>query len=138
MLHIRDGEIVGGPAESWVYVWQLAEPAQARADVLYVGATNAPPAVRTWLHLHAKKKEMAQVASRFPDITSAPVDVHAFRVPQGWERPQVKHALIHALAADGRLGQEYVGPPVEDVLRADAEIEQFVQGVLYRLYPQQD
>ncbi|NNG38566.1 hypothetical protein HJ588_04650 [Flexivirga sp. ID2601S] len=133
--HIRDGELVGEPPDSWIYVWRLPEGADPRADVLFVGATNAAPALRTWLHLHSSDKEAGRVAKRFPRIATEPADVYAFRVPVGMERPHVKHALLHALSDAGRIAPEYVGFPIEGVLHPDESVEAYVREVMGQLYP---
>lgn len=132
--HVRDGELLGDRPDSWVYVWRLPDGADPRANVLYVGTTGMPPALRTWLHLHAKDKELGRVAKRFPKITTTEAaDVYAFPVPAGLSRPVVKHALVHALADAGLLAPEYVGPPLEGPPRASDAVTAYVAEVMNEL-----
>lgn len=128
--HVRDGELLGDRPDSWVYVWRLPDSPDPRANVLYVGTTGMPPALRTWLHVHAKDKELGRVAKRFPKIkTTEAADIYAFPVPAGLSRPEVKHALVHALGDAGLLAPEYVGPPLEGVARVSDAVASYVAEV---------
>ncbi|WP_446665853.1 hypothetical protein [Flexivirga sp. B27] len=131
--HVRDGELASKRPESWVYVWRLPDAADPRASILYVGTTGMPPALRTWLHLHAKDKELARIRKRFPKIDTEAADVYAFPVPPGMERVQVKHALVHALADAGLLAPEYVGPPLEGTVRVGEAVASYVAQVVAEL-----
>ncbi|MGN6412712.1 hypothetical protein [Flexivirga sp.] len=130
---MRDGELLGDRPDSWVYVWRLPDGPDPRANILYVGTTGMPPALRSWLHLHAKDKELGRLRKRFPKIDSEAADVYAFPVPAGLERPAVKHALVHALADAGLLAPEYVGPPLEGASRASDAIASYVADVVAQL-----
>lgn len=132
--HVRDGELLGGRPDSWVYVWRLPDSPDPRANVLYVGTSGMPPALRTWLHLHARDKELGRVGRRFPKITTTePADVYAFPVAPGLSRPEVKRALVHALADAGLLAPEYVGPPLEGASPVSDAVASYVAEVLNEL-----
>lgn len=131
--HVRDGELVGDRPDSWVYVWRLPDSPDPRANILYVGTTGMPPALRTWLHLHSRDKDIGRVAKRFPKIDTEAADVYAFPVPPGMERPQVKHALVHALADAGLLAPEYVGPPMERAATVSEQVAAYVAEVVQSL-----
>jgi hypothetical protein len=111
VLHVRDGELV--EEGSWVYVW--LRPAGDRR-VIYVGGTGLPPAARTWLHLHHEDPEIARIAFAYPAAggdLNEPLEVRAFRVPDGVPRRAVRDVLIARLAAAGELSPLYCGfPPV--------------------------
>ena len=128
--HVRDGELTPDRPHSWVYVWRLPDSPDPRASILYVGTTGMPPALRTWLHLNAKDKDTARVRRRFPKIRSEPADVYAFPVPAGLPRPEVKHALVHALADTGLLAPEYVGPPLEGARTVSGAVATYVAEVV--------
>lgn len=130
MWHVRDGELIGDHPDSWVYVWRLPDNPDPRANVLYVGTAGVPPALRTWLHLHAKDKELGRLAKRFPKLDVEAADVYAFPVPPELERFEVKHALVHALADAGLLAPEYVGPPLEGSAQPDGAVASYVADVL--------
>lgn len=131
--HVRDGELLGDRPDSWVYVWRLPDSPDPRANVLYVGTTGMPPALRMYLHLHSKDKELGRLKKRFPKIDVEAADVYAFPVPPGMSRPAVKHALVHALADADLLAPEYVGPPLEGTSRAGEAIASYVAEVLAEL-----
>ncbi|RNI19866.1 hypothetical protein [Flexivirga caeni] len=131
--HVRDGELLGDRPDSWVYVWRLPDAADPRANVLYVGTTGMPPALRSWLHLHSKDKELGRLAKRFPKIAVEAADIYAFPVPQALERMEVKHALVHALADAGLLAPEYVGPPLEGTAHASEAVASYVLEVVAAL-----
>lgn len=128
--HVRDGELVGDRPDSWVYVWRLPDSPDPRANILYIGTTGMPPALRTWLHLNAKDKEVARVRKRFPRISTEAADIYAFPVPPGMSRPEVKHALVHALADEGLLAPEYVGPPLEGAATVSGAVAEYVAEVV--------
>lgn len=131
--HVRDGELLGDRPDSWVYVWRLPDSPDPRANILYVGTTGVPPALRTWLHLHSKDRELGRLRKRFPQIDTEAADVYAFPVPSGLERPEVKHALVHALADAGLLAPEYVGPPMENAVQVSEPVASYVAEVLASL-----
>ncbi|GGB24194.1 hypothetical protein GCM10011492_12660 [Flexivirga endophytica] len=131
--HVRDGELVGDRPDSWVYVWRLPDSPDPRANILYVGTTGMTPALRSWLHLHSKDKEVGRVRKRFPKIDTEAADIYAFPVPAGMSRPQVKHALVHALADAGLLAPEYVGPPLEGTSHASDAVASYVAEVVAQL-----
>lgn len=131
--HVRDGELVGDRPDSWVYVWRLPDSGDARANVVYLGTTGMPPALRMWLHLHSKDKEVGRVRKRFPRIATEPADIYVFPVPPGMPRPEVKHALVHALADAGLLAPEYVGPPLEGVANVSDGVAAYVADVVRAL-----
>ena len=125
-LRVRDGQVED--AGSWVYVWVRVE----RDDVLHVGATGLPPAVRTWLHLHHDDPSIGRIADRHPDATPEPLDVLAFRVPDGVERAAVKVGLVARLQEQGLLATAYVGDPPQQVL-PEGEVARTVDVVLRHL-----
>jgi hypothetical protein len=109
VLHVRDGELV--EEGSWVYVW--LRPVDERR-VIYVGGTGLPPAARTWLHLHSEDPKIARIAFGYPAAggdLNEPLEVRAFRVPDGVPRRAVRDVLIARLAAAGELSPLYCGFP---------------------------
>lgn len=74
-IKVRGGEIVD--AGSWLYVWRHADDGR----VVYVGSTDAPPALRTWLHLHGDDPAIARVRHRYGGAMGEALDVVAFRLP---------------------------------------------------------
>lgn len=128
--HVRDGELVGDRPDSWVYVWRLPDSPDPRANILYIGTTGMPPALRMWLHLHSKDRETGRVAKRYPKIATEAADIRAFPVPRDLSRPEVKHALVHALSDAGLLAPEYVGPPLESGVRVSEAVASYVREVV--------
>ncbi|TWP36072.1 hypothetical protein [Leekyejoonella antrihumi] len=110
-IEVRDGTI--DMSESWVYVWRSRS--QPGSPIVYVGSTGMPPVLRTWLHLNHEDPDVGRVGQGYPDINEESLTVLAFRLDNDVDRQTVKHALIAALARDGRLGQTYIGPRSEDV-----------------------
>lgn len=80
--------------ESWVYVW--IDPS---GQVVYVGATRLPVEVRTWLHLTSDDPAIGRVAAHQPEALVGRVDVRAWRLPPGADRPSVRDALSAVLVA---------------------------------------
>jgi hypothetical protein len=70
--------------ESWVYAWF----SEADQGVVYVGATQLPPQVRTWLHLHDPDPDIGRLAARLPgapneDLAFSPSECRSRRVGRG-------------------------------------------------------
>ena len=131
--HVRDGELLGDRPDSWVYVWRLPDSPDPRANILYVGTTGIPPALRMYLHLNSKDKDLGRVRKRFPKISTEAADIYAFPVPPGLPRPEVKHALVHALADAGLLAPEYVGPPFEGTATVGDAVASYTAEVVAQL-----
>ncbi|GIN03813.1 hypothetical protein [Planomonospora venezuelensis] len=102
-LHVRAGELAG--SGSWVYLWLLGP------RVIYVGTTGLPPEVRTWLHLHDPDPAVGRLRARHPGIAADDLDVLAFRLPDGTDRPRAKAAAVAGLSAAGWFSEHYVGDP---------------------------
>jgi hypothetical protein len=108
-VSIRDGEV--HDAGSWLYIWVPT----GRAEVLYVGGTGLPPALRTWLHLHHEDPAIARVAQRYPAAATKSLEIIAFRLPETVDRPSAKAELIRQLHDQELLAPEYVGDPLSRV-----------------------
>lgn len=106
-LLVEDGQLVA--PGSWVYVWAKGN------DVLYVGATGLPPAIRTWLHLHDDSPEVGRVRAEHPEALRGCVTVRAFELAEGLDRQRVRQCLL------AELGQatEEVGTDEERVAALD-------------------
>lgn len=106
-LSVRDGAI--HDAGSWLYVWVPT----GRGDVVYVGGTSLPPAVRTWLHLNHEDPAIARVAHRYPGAATESLEVLACRLPDEVDRREAKAELIRRLHDLELLAAGYVGDPAE-------------------------
>jgi hypothetical protein len=95
-LIVQDGEVGGGG--SWVYVWALD------GEVLYVGATRLPPAVRTWLHLHDDDPEVGRIRAEHPEAAGGTVEIRAFRLSDDVARGAVRDAVRRGLDGGEPLG----------------------------------
>ena len=98
-LQLTDGEFA---PESWVYVWR-----RPSGEVLYVGATGLPPAVRTWLHAHDPDPAIGRVGAEVPEALTGEVEVLGFRVPPEVDRQQVRRCV--QAAVDGAARPADVG-----------------------------
>ena len=78
--------------ESWIYVW-----VDSSGRVLYVGGTGLPVEVRTWLHLTSDDPQVGRVLAHHPEALVGRVDVRAWRLPPGADRPSVRDALSAVL-----------------------------------------
>lgn len=101
-IDLIDGEFAD--EMSWIYVWMRADT----GAIFYVGATPLPPAVRTWLHLHDEDPDIGRVRAQRPDALQGEVIVRAFELGPGFDRQEVKRALIRLMK--GETGQ---GPAFE-------------------------
>lgn len=81
-------------------------------------------------------KELGRLAKRFPKIDTEAADIYAFPVPAGMSRPEVKHALVHAVADAGLLAPEYVGPPLEGASPTSDAVAAYVAEVMESLVEQ--
>jgi hypothetical protein len=126
VLHIREGGLkLDG---SWIYVWAHA----SKGAVVYVGTTNLPPVLRTWMHIHDPNPDIGRVAAHYPPAGGEmhdPLDVIAFTVPVGLSRPEVKRCLVNLLAERDLLAATYFGDqPADDVFGPG--IEEFCVAVV--------
>ncbi|MEM9131680.1 MAG: hypothetical protein AAF962_21450 [Actinomycetota bacterium] len=84
-LRLTDGAFA--PA-SWVYLWR-----RPSGEVLYIGATGLPPAVRTWLHLSDVDPAIGRVAAEVPEALTGEIEVCGFAVPTGIDRQAVRRGV---------------------------------------------
>lgn len=117
LISVRGGDLAD--VGSWLYVWVTTRNGQ----VVYVGGTGLPPAVRTWLHLHDPAPEIGRVCARYPGAATEPLDVLVLRLPDAARRPPAKAALVQRLAVADLLADDYVGdaPPTDRDLEARDE-----------------
>lgn len=66
-------------------------------EVLHIGATWLPPAVRTWLHLHHEDPEIGRVRAATPEALEGDVQVWAFEVSEGLDRQTVRRVVMELL-----------------------------------------
>lgn len=127
-ISVRDGQI--HDAGSWLYAWLTA----ARTEVVYVGGTGLPPVVRASLHLYHDDTSVARIAHRYPQATTEPVEVLAFRLPDDVDRHEAKAEIIRQLHALGTLSTDYVGDR-PDRGKASEQVQKRVAEVVRQLVP---
>ena len=123
IFDVQHGEIQIN--ESWVYVWMQ----RISHLVIYVGATNSTPELRSWLHLHDTDPSVGRIIARRPEAIEEDFEILAYPVPQSLSRSSVKEALIWKLSESGQLSADYIGEPAgtHDVIH---ELSTFVDEVV--------
>lgn len=113
---------------SWVYIWASQESGQ----VVYVGATRLDPEARTWMHLHDESSQGGKVRTRYPQVSTEPMEVLAFAVPDDVDRAAAKELLVRRFLSIGVLsGNHICDEPVDAIVTP--QVEKFVRSVLAEL-----